>query len=78
MQSETPKNYISHLLATALSELKLTVYLQNLDIKTPELAFGDYSTNAALVLAKKVNQKPQEIALKIIEAIKNIDSEKNI
>lgn len=78
MQSETPKNYISHLLASALSGLKLTSYLENLDIKSPESAFGDYSTNAALVLAKKVNLKPVEVATKIIEEVKRIDTEKNI
>ena len=78
MQSETPKNYISHLLASALSSLKLTSFLENLDIKSPEMEFGDYSTNAALVLAKKVSQKPQEVALKIIEEIKKIDTEKNL
>ncbi len=54
MQSETGKNYISHLLASALASLKLTPYLDSLDITVPELRFGDYSTNAALVLYRNL------------------------
>ena len=69
MQNETGKNWISHLLASALSDLKLTSYLDSLDIKVPDLNFGDYSTNAALILAKKLKENPKEAANKIIEKI---------
>ncbi len=70
MQSETPKNYISHVLAVALSNLKLTPYLDSLDIShPPDPALGDYSSNVALVLAKKMKQPPQEVAQKIKEQI---------
>lgn len=70
MTSETGKNYISHLLASALSSLKLTSYLDVLDITVPDFRFGDYSTNVALVLAKKLKQNPKEVAVKIISEIK--------
>lgn len=70
MNNETGKNWISHLLASALSDLKLTSYLDSLDIKVPDLSFGDYSSNAALILAKKLKQNPKEVAGKIIEQIK--------
>src|SRR5665213_3259914 len=79
MNSETPKNYINHLLSSALSDLKLTSHLDTLDISVPpDPAFGDYSCNAALVLAKKIKEKPKAVAEKIIEAIKEIDKEKQL
>lgn len=78
MQSETPKNFVSHLLSSALSNLMLTSYLDRLDITVPESRFGDYSTNVALILAKKIAQKPGDVAQKIIEEIKKIDLEGKI
>jgi arginyl-tRNA synthetase len=76
MLSETSKNFISHLLASALSKLKLTSYLDTLDITVPpNEALGDYSTNAALVLAKKLKVNPKEVAAKIVDEINKIDLE---
>ncbi len=76
MYSETPKNFINHLLSSALSQLKLTSQLEVLSItKTPDPAFGDYSCNAALILAKKLKMNPKEVANKIVETIKLIDLE---
>ncbi len=73
MTSETAKNYISHVLSSALSSLKLTSYLDTLIISSPEAEFGDYSTNAGLILAKEVKVSPKEVANKIIEEIKKED-----
>jgi arginyl-tRNA synthetase len=40
------------------------------DIEIPrDLKFGDYSTNIALILAKKINKNPQEIAEDLINEI---------
>jgi len=76
MLSETSKNFISHLLSSALSKLKLTSQLDVLDITVPpNPEFGDYSTNAALMLAKKLKISPKEVAGKIIEEINKIDLE---
>jgi arginyl-tRNA synthetase len=88
MPSETSKNFISHLLSSALSKLKLTSQLDVLDITVPpNPEFGDYSTNAALMLAKKLSAgggsasggkgkiSPKEAADKIIEEINKIDLE---
>ena len=55
MPSETAKLYLSHLLAVSLSNLKLTPYLDNVDISFPEGRFGDFTTNAGLILAKKTS-----------------------
>jgi arginyl-tRNA synthetase len=74
MTSETGKNYINHVLSSALSELKLTSYLDVLNISSPEAQFGDYSTNAGLILAKKLKQNPKVVAEKIIEGIKKEDA----
>ena len=75
MNSETAKNYVNHALSNALSDLKLTSHLEHLDISVPAAEFGDYSTNAALVLAKKVSAKPSEVAQKIVAHIKENDKE---
>ncbi|MBI5530258.1 MAG: arginine--tRNA ligase [Candidatus Doudnabacteria bacterium] len=78
MNSETGKNLINHLLSSALSDLKLTSHLDSLDIKVPNSEFGDYSSNAALVLAKKVKQNPKVVAAKIIEEIAKNESFKDL
>lgn len=79
MNSETGKSWISHMLAPALSDLKLTSHLDSLDIKVPDSKFGDYSSNAALILAKKLKQNPKEVANKIMEQIRqNADSQDSV
>src|ERR1035438_9862171 len=76
MPSETAKLYLSHLLAVSLSNLKLTPYLDNVDISFPESRFGDFTTNASLILAKKTKTKPLDVAEQIISEIKKIDDQK--
>jgi arginyl-tRNA synthetase len=44
-----------------------------LSITSPEPQFGDYSTNTALILAKKLKVNPKDVANKIIEQIKKED-----
>jgi len=67
------------MLAPALSDLKLTSHLDSLDIKVPDSKFGDYSSNAALILAKKLKQNPKEVANKIMEQIRqNADSQDSV
>lgn len=39
--------------------------------KPPQIAFGEFTTNIALVCAKKLNLKPHELAQKIIEQFDN-------
>jgi len=76
MTGETPKNFISHLLSSALLGLKMSSYLDAIDITVPpNPEFGDYSSNAALVLAKKVKQSPKELAAKIVAEIEKNDTE---
>lgn len=40
-------------------------------ILVPEESFGDYSTNLAMVLSKKINRNPREIADEILDHIAN-------
>ena len=40
------------------------------ELTRPEEQFGDFSTNVALQLAKKIGKKPQEIAAKIVDELK--------
>ena len=86
MTSETAKLNISHLLAASLANLKLTPYLDKIDISVPDAKFGDYATNAALILAKKISAEgklapggkinPLDLAQKIVEEIQKIDENK--
>ena len=38
----------------------------NFDVSYPDPKFGDYATNAGLVLAKQLKQKPQDAAKDLI------------
>jgi arginyl-tRNA synthetase len=40
------------------------------------MKFGDFSTNAAMVLAKKLKANPKEIAEKLVEVLKRYDTKK--
>lgn len=54
---------------------------QNLDfvVESPKnKEFGDYATNAALVLAKKINKPPREVADELMKRFFEIDPEKLI
>jgi len=74
MQGETSKNFINSLVSAALNNLKLAGELGNLDITAPSNPeFGDYSSNAALILAKKTRQNPKELAAKIIGEINKLN-----
>jgi len=78
MTSETPKNYIQSVLKTALEALKLDTLIEKVDLSVPDVNFGHYSTNVALVLAKKAKQNPKELAAKIVKKIEKIDAGQHI
>ena len=76
MLGETSKIYLEHLMAQALSQLKLTSQLDHSpDISVPDSRFGDYTTNAAMILAKKLKLPPPQVAEKIAEAVRQLDAE---
>ncbi len=69
------KNYLLQLFEETKKKLS---YLNDIDITftvPAQKEHGDYSTNAAMILAKKLKQKPQEVAAEIIS---NLDYDKNI
>src|SRR5437868_3543309 len=74
MTGETPKLYIEHLLASTLSELKLAPFLTQVDLSVPEPKFGDYSTNMALVLAKKAKVPAVDMAGKLVAKIQELNT----
>ncbi len=76
MTGETPKKYLQKLLNSALEALAFPA--ANLEITVPESRFGDYASNAALVLAKQLKQNPKAIAAQIIEQMLKLDVDKNI
>lgn len=71
MPSETSKNYIKSLLLAAAKNLGYE--LPNNDLTVPDARFGDYATNAALILAKELKRNPAEIAAVIAEEAKKLD-----
>lgn len=74
MNSETAKNYIFKLISESIE----TLYPgQDLGVLTtlsvPDVRFGDYSTNLALILSKKLKQSPKDIAQKIVAEVLKAD-----
>ncbi len=70
MISEIVKKILADALAKTYPEMSTAVHLE----KTADPAHGDYATNSALVLAKKVSKKPREVAEEIIKNISDADS----
>lgn len=67
--SETVQTQLKKLLFQAIKSLGFD--LAEINISTPEAKFGDFATNAALVLAKKEKKNPKEVAESIIEKFQN-------
>lgn len=59
------REIIQNLITKALSDLELSAV--DFDINHPELSFGDYSSNVAMVLSKQIGKNPKDLA----EEIKN-------
>ena len=74
MASETSKQYIKGLLAEAFAKLGFDAKVASLDIVEPGAEFGDFATNAALVVAKKLKLNPQELAAQMAAEVKNLDT----
>jgi len=76
MQSETAKIYLKQLLAESLSSLEMGETLGGqAQISVPDPKHGDFSTNASLVLAKKLKANPKDLAQKLIAALKKHDKQ---
>jgi arginyl-tRNA synthetase len=59
-------------LLTAVQKLKLSDFREEvgkIEIEYPDAALGDYSTNAALVLAKVAKTSPKQLAEQIVEKL---------
>lgn len=50
----------------------------DIQLSTPQLQFGDYSTNVALILAKKNKRNPMELAQEIVAHIEKDESIKSV
>ena len=66
------KKEIQQIIKEGLANIDIDESLENIVIEIPKKEeFGNYSTNIALILAKKLRESPIEIATKIKENIKN-------
>lgn len=64
------KQFIQQLIQTALETLNLGIEQPNVQVDaTKDKKHGDFASNIALVLAKKVQKNPRELAQQIIEAL---------
>src|SRR3989344_7029851 len=81
MKSETTEKYAESLLQKA-TEAVLKSMPEKLEVSAPfnitrpDPRFGDYASNIALVLAKVLKKKPQDLAGQIIAELKQLDAEK--
>jgi arginyl-tRNA synthetase len=64
------KKKIEKLLEDVLKDLEISVDTISVDYPT-DRKFGDYSTNVALIAAKKAKKNPMELAEKIVEELGN-------
>lgn len=69
------KNELKKIIDGVLRELDLPI--EEYDLSHPDLEFGDYSTNVAMIIAKKLKINPHDLAEKIKERILEIKN-KNI
>lgn len=66
------KEQLKELLLEALEQMGVKLSLseaKKIIIEYPDFKFGHYSTNAALIIAKMMDKKPQEVAAMIIQNI---------
>ncbi len=62
------KDYLKEKISLALNKIGYIGVSFTIE-KPKEEKFGDYSTNAAMVIAKESKTKPRDIAKKIIDAL---------
>ena len=73
---EFPSIYLKKLLIKALESKSLDFSDINIIIDIPDSIFGDYATNIAFILSKKLKLSPKKVALDIISVIKQLDEDK--
>lgn len=66
------KTQIDH----ALKQLNLPTDVEYLIQQTKNIQFGDFSSNVAMVLSKRQNKNPEQIAKQIIEQLNPNEFEK--
>lgn len=72
------KQQIKELISRAIEKAYPKVKTLHFNVDHTDEKFGDYSVNAAMILAKQVGERPKEVAKKIIDLIKELDDQKMI
>jgi len=68
---------IKQLITSAVHKVQ-TDYSDEIQLSIPQLQFGDYSTNVALILAKKLKKNPMNVAEEIKQHVESDDTIKSI
>ena len=75
MIKELIKTAVSSSVEKYLSETGMDIGEYDFEIEIPKnIEFGDYSTNAALIIANKAKTKPRDLAEKIVEILNSDES----
>jgi len=67
------KSQIKELVSQAIKKVYPDLEIPSFSMEEAEVKFGDYSTNAAMILAKAVGEEPKNIAQNIINSIEKAD-----
>jgi arginyl-tRNA synthetase len=67
------KYKIKELISQAIKKAHPNVEVPDFSVEEAEEKFGDYSTNAAMILSKTMGEQPADIAPKIIDSIASIE-----
>lgn len=62
-------NQIKELILKVLKENYPEIEIPNFKVESADEKFGDYATNVAMILAKRIGERPEEVAEKIIKII---------
>jgi arginyl-tRNA synthetase len=64
------KSELQHLIVSALQQMQISHGTVSVE-RTKDPSHGDFATNAALVLAKQVGMKPQDLAQRLVDTIES-------
>ncbi|MCL5407063.1 MAG: arginine--tRNA ligase, partial [Patescibacteria group bacterium] len=64
-------NEIKEIIQKAIEKLYPDIKMSSFDVSEAPEKFGDFSTNIAMILAKRLGDSPEEIAHKIVGQIKD-------
>lgn len=72
------KQKIHEIISNSIKKAFPAVEMPDFNVEPADEKFGDYGSNVAMIIAKEINEKPQEVAQKIIDELKSSDTFENV